>query len=237
MTPTAWNLILRILVAGLLGGLVGLERELRAKEAGVRTHFLVALGSGLLMVISQFGFEGTHDVSRVAAQVVSGMGFIGAGTIIFQKNAVRGLTTAAGIWVAAAIGLACGGGMYMVAVSSTLLAILILELMNTLQHRDRNLVVTWSADDREVLMQSLESLKKAGLNVQSYSLKEEEALASDSSAVGSSAAASCASRSTDVSGRRYVIKAEFRVARQFSPERLSVLLDALSGVRVENISG
>ena len=109
MTPPIWNLILRILVAGLLGGLVGLERELRAKEAGVRTHFLVALGSGLLMVISQFGFTGSFDASRVAAQVVSGMGFIGAGTIIFQKNAVRGLTTAAGIWVAAA-GCTCWPG-------------------------------------------------------------------------------------------------------------------------------
>ena len=236
MTPTAWNLILRILVAGLLGGLVGLERELRAKEAGVRTHFLVALGSGLLMVISQFGFEGTHDVSRVAAQVVSGMGFIGAGTIIFQKNAVRGLTTAAGIWVAAAIGLACGGGMYTVAIASTLLAIVILELMNTLQHRDRNLTVTWSADDREVLMKSLVSLKKAGLNVQSYSLKEEDAV-SDSAAVRPSLSADNPSHASGVSGIRYVIKAEFRVARQFSPERLSVLLAALSGVRVENISG
>ena len=108
--------------------------------------------------------------------------------------------------------------------------------MNTLQHRDRNLTVTWSADDREVLMNSLESLKKAGLNVQSYSLKEEDAV-SDSAAVRPSLSADNPSHASGVSGIRYVIKAEFRVARQFSPERLSVLLDALSGVRVENISG
>jgi len=214
MTPTIWNLILRILVAGLLGGLVGLERELRAKEAGVRTHFLVALGSGLLMVISQFGFTGSFDASRVAAQVVSGMGFIGAGTIIFQKNAVRGLTTAAGIWVAAAIGLACGGGMYLLAGAATLLAILILELMNTLQLHDRNLTVAWSADDKDALMRSLGALRAAGLNVLSYTLQQES--------------------SAEAPGR-YVMRAEFRVSRKFSAEWLSALLDTLSGVHLESI--
>ena len=110
--------ILRIFVAALLGGIIGLEREYRAKEAGFRTHFLVALGSALFMIVSAYGFEGAMltpehrwDVSRVASQVVSGIGFIGAGTIIFHKseNVVRGLTTAAGLWVTAAIGLACGG--------------------------------------------------------------------------------------------------------------------------------
>ena len=214
MTPPIWNLILRILVAGLLGGLVGLERELRAKEAGVRTHFLVALGSGLLMVISQFGFTGSFDASRVAAQVVSGMGFIGAGTIIFQKNAVRGLTTAAGIWVAAAIGLACGGGMYLLAGAATLLALLILELMNTLQLHDRNLTVAWSVDDKDALMRFLGALRAAGLNVLSYTLQQE---------------------STAEAPGRYVMRAEFRVSRKFSAERLSALLDTLSGVHLESI--
>ena len=78
-----WNFILRIFVAGLLGGLIGFEREFRAKEAGVRTHFIVALGSALFMVISQYAFAGRFDAARVAAQVVSGIGFIGAGVIIF----------------------------------------------------------------------------------------------------------------------------------------------------------
>ena len=100
-----WNFILRLLVAGLLGGAIGFEREFRAKEAGVRTHFIVALGSALFMIISQYAFSGQYDHSRVAAQVVSGIGFIGAGVIIFQKNVVRGITTAAGLWVAAAIRL------------------------------------------------------------------------------------------------------------------------------------
>ena len=98
-----WDFILRLFVAGALGAVIGLDREYRAKEAGYRTHFLVSLGSALIMIVSQYGFmeiikiEGIDlDPSRVAAQVVSGIGFIGAGTIIFQKQIVRGLTTAAG---------------------------------------------------------------------------------------------------------------------------------------------
>ena len=98
-----WDFILRLFVAGALGTVIGLDREYRAKEAGYRTHFLVSLGSALIMIVSQYGFmevvkmEGIDlDPSRVAAQVVSGIGFIGAGTIIFQKQIVRGLTTAAG---------------------------------------------------------------------------------------------------------------------------------------------
>ena len=87
-----WNFILRIFAAGILGGLIGFEREFRAKEAGVRTHFIVALGSALFMIISQYAFSGRFDAARVAAQVVSGIGFIGAGVIIFQKN-VAGLAS------------------------------------------------------------------------------------------------------------------------------------------------
>lgn len=104
--------VLRLLVAALLGGVVGLERELRAKEAGIRTHFLVALGSALLMIISQYGFSEAPgraaDPSRLAAQVVSGIGFLCAGTIVFRREAVKGLTTAAGLWVAAGIEMAAG---------------------------------------------------------------------------------------------------------------------------------
>ena len=126
-----WILITRLVVAGLLGGAIGVEREFRAKEAGVRTHFIVALGSALFMIISQFAFDGKpHDAARVAAQVVSGIGFIGAGVIIFQRNVVRGVTTAAGLWVAAAVGMACGDGMYSVALAAALLTILCLEMMH-----------------------------------------------------------------------------------------------------------
>jgi putative Mg2+ transporter-C (MgtC) family protein len=135
-----YEFILRIFCAAVLGGLIGLEREYRAKEAGFRTHFLVALGSAVFMIVSSYGFSdvalsdttGRWDVSRVAAQVVSGIGFIGAGTIIFRKaeNIVSGLTTAAGLWVTAAIGLACGGGMYVLSIATTLMVLLGLEAFN-----------------------------------------------------------------------------------------------------------
>ncbi|MBO7132598.1 MAG: MgtC/SapB family protein [Bacteroidales bacterium] len=136
-----WEFILRIFVAAMLGGAIGLEREYRAKEAGLRTHFLVALGSALFMVVSAYGFDGIKlgeeqrwDIARIAAQVVTGIGFIGAGTIIFHKseNVIRGLTTAAGVWVTAAIGLACGGGMYILAAVSTALVLIGLEAFNLL---------------------------------------------------------------------------------------------------------
>ena len=138
------DLVLRILCAALLGGLIGLEREYRSKEAGFRTHFLVAMGSALFMIVSAYGFGDSlnnelqrWDVSRVAAQVVSGIGFIGAGTIIFRKqdNVVSGLTTAAGLWVVAAIGLACGGGMYVVATASTVLVLAGMEAFNYFLHK------------------------------------------------------------------------------------------------------
>ena len=107
-----WDFFFRLLVAGVLGAIIGLDREYRAKEAGFRTHFLVALGSALFMIVSKYGFWDILgntgiglDPSRIAAQVVSGIGFLGAGTIIIQKLFVRGLTTAAGIWATSAIGI------------------------------------------------------------------------------------------------------------------------------------
>lgn len=136
-----WDFILRIFVAAMLGGAIGLEREYRAKEAGLRTHFLVAMGSALFMIVSAYGFDGIElgeeqrwDIARIAAQVVTGIGFIGAGTIIFHKseNVIRGLTTAAGVWVTAAIGLACGGGMYILAIVATALVLIGLEVFGLL---------------------------------------------------------------------------------------------------------
>ncbi|MCR5710667.1 MAG: MgtC/SapB family protein [Bacteroidales bacterium] len=165
-----WNLILRILAAGLLGGLIGFEREVRAKEAGLRTHFLVALGAALFMVISQFAFNGRFDAARVAAQVVSGIGFIGAGVIIFQKNAVRGVTTAAGLWVAAAIGLACGAGMYDIAAASTLMALMCLETMHfiTKRYGEKSVTLEISPIKGEDMARVLELIGKTGAEVRSF---------------------------------------------------------------------
>lgn len=142
ISPDTWDYVLRIFVAALLGGAIGLEREYRDKAAGFRTLFLVSMGSALFMVLSAHGFgdsltsaEHRLDVSRIAAQVVSGIGFIGAGAIMLQKNTVRGLTTAASIWVTAAIGLACGAGMYILASVCTLLVLIGLEAFNFILRR------------------------------------------------------------------------------------------------------
>ena len=169
-----WTLIIRILIAGLLGGLIGFEREIRAKEAGVRTHFIVALGSALFMIISQYAFAGRFDAARVAAQVVSGIGFIGAGVIIFQKNVVRGVTTAAGLWVAAAVGLACGAGMYPVAIAATLLTVMCLETMHLITRRfgSRSVTLTLSPITGDQLSVVLEEIRKSGMAAESFALAD-----------------------------------------------------------------
>ncbi len=127
-----WAIVGRLALAAALGMVIGIERTYRAKTAGIRTHFLVALGSALFMIVSRYGFEGTGDPGRVAAQIVSGIGFLGAGTIIMQKHVVHGLTTAAGMWVAAGIGMASAAGLYSVAVISTVLALIGLETVGRL---------------------------------------------------------------------------------------------------------
>ena len=154
----------------MLGGLIGFEREVRAKEAGLRTHFLVALGAALFMVISQYAFVGRFDAARVAAQVVSGIGFIGAGVIIFQKNVVRGVTTAAGLWVAAAIGLASGAGMYAVAIASTLMALLCLETMHfiTKRYGEKSVTLEISPVKGGEMAEVLDLIGKTGAEVRSF---------------------------------------------------------------------
>ena len=171
-----WTFIMRIFVAGLLGGVIGFEREFRAKEAGVRTHFIVALGSALFMIISQYAFSGRFDAARVAAQVVSGIGFIGAGVIIFQKNVVRGITTAAGLWVAAAIGLACGAAMYSVAIAATLMTVLVLETMHfiTRIYGEKELRVSFSPIGNEEMKTIVDTLKNNGADIESVSLADGE---------------------------------------------------------------
>lgn len=125
------EMLLRITLAALAGGLIGFERRRSAAPAGIRTLALVAMGSGTFTVISIFAFstidgEFVRDPARIAAQVATGIGFIGAGTIIRSGTSVRGLTTATGIWVAAALGMAAGSGLYVLTVGGTVLAMVIL---------------------------------------------------------------------------------------------------------------
>lgn len=177
------DFILRIFIAAMLGGIIGLEREFRAKDAGFRTHFLVGLGAALFMIMSQHGYEdilsqlggsASVDPSRIASQVVTGIGFIGAGTIIFQKHMIRGLTTAAGLWVTAAIGLTCGSGFYLLAAAATILVLLCLEAMNYILHRfgAKNITVTFISPTREGVQQVLTSMRADGISISSCELKD-----------------------------------------------------------------
>ena len=123
----AWDYLIRVVVACLCGGLIGLERTKRLKEAGIRTHIIVALGATLIMVVSKYGFGDVADAdaSRIASNVITGVSFLGAGVIFVRGGSVKGLTTAAGIWATAAIGLALGAGMYTVGILVTVLMILL----------------------------------------------------------------------------------------------------------------
>lgn len=176
-----WDLILRLCVAGLCGTVIGLDREYRVKDAGFRTHFLVALGSALMMIVSQYGFEdflATHDglrldPSRIAAQVVSGIGFIGAGTIIIHRQLVRGLTTAASLWATAGIGLAAGAHMYVVAAAATVLTLFALEVLTLVfggLGRRRTMVV-FSATKRAAVDEMFNELQSREYAVISYEVE------------------------------------------------------------------
>ena len=137
LVGTAWELFLRIIVAGVCGALIGLERGIRQKEAGIRTHSIVALGAALLMVMSKYAFAdlalgevfflGTKgaDPTRIASQAITAIAFLGAGVIYKHGNMVKGLTTAAGVWATAAIGLCIGSGMYLIGVATAVLVLLI----------------------------------------------------------------------------------------------------------------
>ena len=129
---SGWDSLLRLVVAGGLGAVVGFERELRDREAGIRTHLLVSLGSALFTIVSAYGFHEfltsgdavvRADPTRIAAQIVTGIGFLGAGAIIREGLSVRGLTTAATLWVVAAIGMASGAGYYWPAAAVTVLTV------------------------------------------------------------------------------------------------------------------
>ncbi len=142
--------ILRIVIAGICGTVVGLERKNRSKEAGIRTHFVVACGAALIMVVSKYAFfdvigesfkfagEVRLDPSRVASTIASGIGFLGAGMIFVHKGSITGLTTAAGIWATSGIGMAIGGGMYILGIGATIVILCAQLLLHLDFHRNRN---------------------------------------------------------------------------------------------------
>ena len=174
--------VVRLVVASLMGVIIGLEREYRSKEAGYRTHFLVALGSALMMIVSQYGFSEVLetdlvrlDPSRLASQVVSGIGFIGAGTIILlQKQIVRGLTTAAGIWATSGIGLAIGAGMYVMGITATVLFLIGVEVLNYFFKGIslRSMIVEFSTSSQDSLKDISALFCSKNFIISSYDMEE-----------------------------------------------------------------
>jgi putative Mg2+ transporter-C (MgtC) family protein len=130
------GVVFDIFLAAILGFIIGIERKIRGKEAGIKTHTIVAIGAALMMAVSIYAFEG-GDPARVAAQIVSGIGFIGAGAIMVDRRSVHGLTTAAGIWVAAGIGMAAAAGLYMLSVVTAVLSLIGLEVFGLILFNDR----------------------------------------------------------------------------------------------------
>lgn len=151
-----WEYMLRLAVACLCGACVGFERSRRFKDAGVRTHVMVTLGAALIMIVSKYGFQDIPalemmkvDASRVASNVVTGVGFLGAGVIFFKGTSIKGLTTAAGIWTTAGIGLALGSGMYFVGIASAVIMIIAQFFL----HRVLKSVDSYSTSEMSVSLQ------------------------------------------------------------------------------------
>ncbi len=176
--------ILRLLLAGILGAVIGLERKVRFKDAGLRTHFVLAVGAAMFMIVSKYGFfDVTHltgvsyDPSRVVAQVVTGVGFLGAGTIIFQRHAVRGLTTAAGLWTTAGIGVAIGAGLYVVGIIGTVLVLVGFTLLKRIERHFigsiRHVVIT-AADEPGLIGRIGVALGGVGVNIERVELDRSE---------------------------------------------------------------
>ncbi|MDE5592635.1 MAG: MgtC/SapB family protein [Clostridiales bacterium] len=168
MFPTADGAIfelktlISISIALILGFAIGFERKLRNKEAGVRTHTVVCTAAALMVVVSKYGFldSKSFDASRIAAQIVSGVGFLGVGIIMYRQKEVRGLTTAAGIWATAGVGMAAGAGLYIVATGATLILILAqcllytrFKIFNTKQRYRLNIVFKQTHDEGTVIKQ------------------------------------------------------------------------------------
>ncbi|HET7559769.1 MAG TPA: MgtC/SapB family protein [Limnochordia bacterium] len=190
LEPSDLELLGRVLLGTVLAAVWGMERELHGKSAGLRTYALVGLGAALITVVSEFGFlefQGLDgvvrmDPARLVAQVVSGIGFLGGGLIIFHRNAVRGLTTAAGIWASAAIGIASGAGKYELAVGSTLLGIVVFQgfglIERTLLHSKarRGTTLNLVLEDRPGVLGSVaQALGSLGGNILEVHLDHDEA--------------------------------------------------------------
>lgn len=179
-----WELLLRLLVACICGCVIGVERSFRQKEAGIRTHVILALASALIMVVSKYGFfdlAGTNmnaDGSRIASNIVTGISFLGAGVIFVRGGSIKGLTTAAGIWATAGIGMALGAGMYTIGISCTvgmiLIQLLLHKIMPFSENMETNIITIKISEGSQVLEEITDELTKAGITVTGIRYKKQD---------------------------------------------------------------
>ena len=179
-----WELLVRLLVACICGCVIGVERSFRQKEAGIRTHVILALASALIMVVSKYGFfdlAGTNmnaDGSRIASNIVTGISFLGAGVIFVRGGSIKGLTTAAGIWATAGIGMALGAGMYTIGICSTagmiLIQLLLHKIMPFSENMETNIITIKISEGSQVLEEITDELTKAGIMVTGIRYKKQD---------------------------------------------------------------
>jgi len=186
-------MVMRLLLAAVLGGIVGMERGSGDRPAGFRTHILVCAGSALIMLVSMYGFEGfekvpfeypkNRDSARIAAQVVSGIGFLGAGTILHEGITVRGLTTAASLWMISAIGLAAGAGMYSISVAATIITFMTLTTFHSVEKRfaaassksDKKYIRVVASNTPGLVAQVAAFLTQSGIKVKTINVQNSSA--------------------------------------------------------------
>jgi putative Mg2+ transporter-C (MgtC) family protein len=181
------NLIFRIIVSGLCGIAIGFERNNRAKEAGIRTHCIVACASALMMIISKYGFydliqsavsngvDVRLDPSRMAQGIVTGVGFLGAGMIYIQRGSIKGLTTASGIWATSGIGMAVGAGMYIIGITCTVIILGVQFFFHhktkfMTQHKTRSLVI-YGVNEEDYQNKFTQSMSEISINISDVSIK------------------------------------------------------------------
>lgn len=179
-----WELLVRLLIACVCGCIIGVERSFRQKEAGIRTHVILALGAALMMIVSKYGFFDLvaqnidADGSRIASNIVTGISFLGAGVIFVRGGSIKGLTTAAGIWATAGIGMALGAGMYTIGIACTLGMIIIQLLLHKFmpfsENMETNIITIKVNEGSQGLDQITEELTKEGIMITGIRFKKQD---------------------------------------------------------------
>ncbi len=182
-----WELLVRLLVACICGCIIGVERSFRQKEAGIRTHIILALGAALMMIVSKYGFFDLAqmdmnslraDGSRIASNIVTGISFLGAGVIFVRGGSIKGLTTAAGIWATAGIGMALGAGMYTIGIACTLGMIIIQLLLHKFmpfsENMETNIISIKISEGSQALEEITQQLTDAGIMVTGIRFKKQD---------------------------------------------------------------